>query len=132
MTKRLAALLLGPLAVSVTIALAQEGHPLTGTWSGDWGPGAAKRSHITMVMAWDGKTLTGTLNPGPEAIDVKTISLDVTNWTIRFQADGKDASGGPVHVAAEGKLDDLGSSHRTIAGTWQQGTTKGDFKLTRN
>jgi hypothetical protein len=132
MTKRLAAVLVGSMAVSMAIALAQEGHPLTGTWSGDWGPGTAKRTHITMVMAWDGKTITGTVNPGPEAIDVKTISLDLTNWTIRFQADGKDGSGAPVHLAVDGKLDDLGSSHRTLTGTWQQGSSKGDFKLTRD
>ena len=115
----------------VAAALAQEGHPLTGTWSGDWGPGATQRTHITMVMAWDGKSVTGTINPGPDAISVSAIALDVTNWTIRFEADAKGASG-PVHIAAEGRLDDLASSHRTITGTWRQGTTKGDFKLTRD
>lgn len=119
------------IALAVASAPAQEGHPLTGTWSGDWGPGAAQRTHITMVMAWDGKTITGTINPGPDAIPVNTIALDVTNWTIRFEADAKGASG-PVRIAAEGRLDDIASSHRTITGTWNQGTTKGDFKLTRD
>jgi len=55
----------------------------------------------------------------------------VTNWTMRFEADGKDASG-PVHVAAEGRIEDIASYHRTISGTWRQGTAKGDFKLTRD
>ena len=112
--------------------LAQEGHPLTGTWSGDWGPTPAARTHITMVMAWDGKALTGTINPGPDAIAVEAIFLDVTNWTIRFEASTKDASGAPVQVAAEGKLEDIASSHRTLTGTWRQGSTKGTFKLTRD
>jgi hypothetical protein len=84
-----------------------------------------------MVMAWDGKTVSGTNNPGPDAIAVNAIALDVTNWTIRFEADAKSASG-PVRIAADGRLDDLASSHRTITGTWRQGTTKGDFKLTRD
>ena len=111
---------------------AQEGHPLTGTWSGDWGPTATARTHITMVMAWDGKALTGTINPGPDAIAVEAIFLDVTNWTIRFEASTKDASGTQVQVAAEGKLEDIASSHRTLTGAWRQGATKGTFKLTRD
>ena len=119
------------VGLAVASALAQEGHPLTGTWSGDWGPGAAQRTHITMVMSWDGKTVSGTINPGPDAIPVASVGLDVTNWTVRFEADAKSASG-PVRIAAEGRLDDIASSHRTITGTWRQGTTKGDFKLTRD
>lgn len=113
-------------------ARAQEGHPLTGTWSGDWGPTAAARTHITMVIAWDGKALSGTINPGPEAIPVEAIFLDVTNWTIRFETSTKNASGAQVQVAAEGALEDLASPHRTITGTWRQGSTKGTFRLTRD
>ena len=119
------------IALSLMPGAAQEGHPLTGTWSGDWGPGAAQRTHITIVMTWDGKTVSGTINPGPDAIAVPAIALDVTNWTIRFDADAKSASG-PVRISAEGRLDDIASAHRTITGTWRQGTAKGDFKLTRD
>jgi hypothetical protein len=119
------------VALCVFAAGAQEGHPLTGTWSGDWGPGAAQRTHVTMVMTWDGKNIGGTINPGPDAIPVDTIALDVTKWTVRFAADAKAASG-PVRITVEGRLDDLASAHRTISGTWQQGATKGDFKLTRD
>jgi hypothetical protein len=44
----------------------------------------------------------------------------------------KDQSGKPVHVLAEGKLEDIGAYHRTIAGSWKQGTANGTFKLTRD
>lgn len=132
MTRLAALLCCSLLAVSMVDAWAQEGHPLTGTWSGDWGPGAAKRTHITMVMAWDGKTVSGTINPGPDAVAIPNIALDVTNWTIRFEVDGKDASGTAVHIAAEGRVDDIAAAHRTISGTWRQGSAKGDFKLTRD
>jgi hypothetical protein len=118
------------VALSVFAAAAQEGHPLTGTWSGDWGPGANQRTHITVVMTWDGKTISGTINPGPDAIPV-AIALDVTKWTVRFDADAKSGSG-PVKISAEGQLDDIASAHRTITGTWRQGTATGDFKLTRD
>jgi hypothetical protein len=121
--------LAGLYAVSV---FAQEGHPLTGTWSGDWGPRPAERTHITMVMTWDGTTVTGTINPGSDAIPVQAILLDATNWTIRFEADAKDSAGAAVHIAAEGRLDDIASYHRTITGTWRQGSSKGDFTLTRD
>jgi hypothetical protein len=119
------------LALGVFAAAAQEGHPLTGTWSGDWGPSAAQRTHLTMVMTWDGKTISGTINPGPDAIPVDTIGLDVTNWTIRFDAEAKGASG-PTKISAEGRLENIASAKRTITGTWRQGTAKGDFKLTRD
>jgi hypothetical protein len=85
-----------------------------------------------MVMAWDGKAVTGTINPGPEAVQVDAIQLDVTNWTIRFEATGKDGSGAAVRISAEGALQDLASYHRTITGTWRQGSVAGDFKLTRD
>jgi hypothetical protein len=117
------------LAVSV---FAQEGHPLTGTWEGDWGATANERSHVTIVMSWDGQRVTGTINPGPDAVPIGSVFVDVTNWTIRIAADTKDGAGAPVHIAAEGKLDDIGSYHRRITGTWKQGTTQGDFRITRD
>src|SRR5688572_26942553 len=130
--RKAASSLIGSLiALSVLAGAAQEGHPLTGTWSGDWGPGAGQRTHITMVMTWDGKTISGTINPGPDAIAVNAIALDVTNWTVRFEADAKGASG-PVRITVEGRLNDIASAHRTITGTWRQGTATGDFKLTRD
>ena len=103
--------------------LAQQGHPLTGTWSGDWGAAATQRHQVTLVLNWDGKNVTGLINPGPDAIPIKSITVDVSTWTIRIQAEG---------ISAEGKLEDLGSYHRTITGTWQQGAVKGDFKITRD
>jgi hypothetical protein len=118
--------------IIVPSALGQEGHPLTGTWSGDWGPTAAQRNHVTLVMNWDGKVVKGTINPGPEAIQIASVVLDVTNWTVRIEADAKDQSGKPVHISAEGKIDDLSSAHRKLSGTWMQGTTKGDFRLVRD
>jgi hypothetical protein len=127
MRRRHILVLMGLAILSAASLRAQEGHPLTGTWSGDWGVGAAKRTHITLVMAWDGTSISGTINPGPDAIAIPAIALDVTTWTIRFEADTKDG-----RLAAEGRIDDIASAHRTISGTWRQGTAKGDFKLTRD
>ena len=118
--------------IAILPLLAQEGHPLNGTWAGDWGPTITQRTHLTLVMNWDGKNISGTINPGPDAIPLASVYLDVTNWTVRIEADTKDASGKAVHIAAEGRLEDLSSYHRRIAGTWYQGTVRGDFRITRD
>ena len=117
---------------AVIPALPQEGHPLSGTWTGDWGASAISRNHLTVVLNWDGKAITGILNPGPGSSPLQNVALDVTNWTVRLEADAKDAAGAAVHIAAEGRLQDLGSIHRTIKGNWKQGTVTGDFRLTRD
>ena len=116
----------------LAVAAAQEGHPLTGTWAGDWGVSPTERTHITMVMTWDGKSVTGMLNPGPDQQALGTVTLDPATWTVRIETDTKDTSGRAVHIVAEGKLEDLASYHRTLTGTWTQGTAKGTFKLTRD
>ena len=122
--------LLAFLGVAV-VCFAQQGHPLTGTWNGDWGATPTERNQITIVMMWDGKEVKTVINPGPDSAP-GSVSLDPVNWMVRIEADLKDASGKAVHVLAEGKLEDIGAYHRTIAGTWRQGTTNGNFKLTRD
>jgi hypothetical protein len=124
------------LAAAVAVAClglsAQQGHPLTGTWNGDWGATVTQRNQVTIVMNWDGKNVTGIINPGPDSVPLASVYVDPTSWTVRIEADTKDASGKPVHIAAEGHLDDIGSYHRTLTGAWTQGAVKGDFKLTRD
>ena len=112
-------------------ALAQEGHPLSGTWAGDWGPNATDRTRVTIVMAWDGKTISGTINPGPSAAPLANVSLDVTSWTVRLRAEAKDPSGATSPIEADGRIEDLGSWHRRLVGTWTQGGTTGAFEVTR-
>jgi hypothetical protein len=128
--RRLALCLIGIWAGA--LALAQQGHPLTGIWSGDWGLSPTQRNQITLVLNWDGKNVTGQINPGPDSIPLQSVFVDPTTWTVRFEADMKDGSGKMVHVAAEGHLDDIGSYHRTIAGSWRQASAKGDFKIARD
>ena len=79
----------------------------------------------------DGKTVSGIINPGPDQIPMSNVALDVMNWTLRFEAEAKGASGA-AQITAEGRLEDISSYHRTLRGTWQQGGVKGDFKLTRD
>jgi hypothetical protein len=73
---RLIVLVAAILAVTASV-VAQEGHPLTGTWYGDFGPTRAQRNDLTVVMKWDGSTTTGIVNPGPNSVPIKTARLDV-------------------------------------------------------
>lgn len=123
--------LLAALALIVPIA-AQEGHPLSGTWHGTWGPNAKERTDVTLVMEWDGKEITGLLNPGLESSKLQKAALDPSKWGVHFEADVKDKSGKMVHAVADGNIQDVTSIKRSIVGTWVQGGTKGDFKVIRD
>ena len=124
--------LLAGLAIAVS-GLAQEGHPLTGVWYGDYGAaGAANRAHLTIEMQWDGKAVNGIVNPGPDSFPLKVVTLDSSKWTVHIEADGKDDKGAPAHFVADGKLENIGSYNRTITGIWNYGTTKATFKLRRD
>jgi hypothetical protein len=107
---------------------AQEGHPLTGSWHGEWHPTAGQKIPILIYMKWNSKTIEGTINPGRNAIPLKVANLDASNWTVHFEADTKDQK----HIVIDGKLDNIGSYNRTITGTWTEGAVNGDFKLTRD
>src|SRR5262245_36839314 len=67
-------------------AAAQEGHPLTGTWYGDFGMTPSQRNDLTVVMSWDGKVTTGIVNPGPNAVPLKVARLDTKLGTPGRQA----------------------------------------------
>jgi hypothetical protein len=110
----------------------QEGHPLSGTWTGDAGPSATARQHLTIVLNWNGQAVTGLINPGPDAGTLRAVVLDPATWTVRLEGDLKDSSGRAAAFSGEGKLENLGSIHRTIKGTWKHGTASGDFRLVRD
>ena len=118
------------LVIAVS-AFAQEGHPLKGTWLGDWGPSKTDRNQVTILMDWDGKQISGQINPGPGAIPITKATLEPKGWLVHLEADAKDNAGKPVHYVIDGKIEDLGSLRRYIVGTWTQGNQKGDFKITR-
>ena len=115
----------------VISAFAQEGHPLKGTWLGDWGPNKNDRNQITVVMDWDGKQITGQIDPGPNAIPLKNATLEPKGWVVHFEADAKNAAGQPVHYVVDGKIENLGLYNRSIVGTWSHDNVKGDFRLQR-
>jgi hypothetical protein len=130
------------LCVSACFALAattsaQEGHPLVGSWHGDWGTSGAGRQDLTVVVDYtpDGADVTGIANPGYDHAELQNLQLTIpkpADWNVRFEVELKDKSGKATRYVADGKLDKIGSDRRTLSGSWNTGTTKGDFKLTRD
>lgn len=120
------------VALSALAAFAQEGHPLTGTWHGEWSPAPGQQTRIVLYMKWDTKNIVGMINPGPHSVPLTVATLDAEHWTVHLEGETEDKAGNPVHISAEGKLGNIGSYNRTIAGSWTQGGVKGDFKVTRD
>ena len=132
MQSKLAQLGFLTLALTGLPMAAQEGHPLTGTWHGEWKQSATLKAPVVLFLKWDTKSIVGSINPGPRAIPLKVGTLDAANWAVHFEGDGKDRDGKAIHVVIDGKLENLGSYNRTINGTWSQGDVKGELKLTRD
>lgn len=132
----LGVVLLATFVLAATIA-AQEGHPLVGSWHGDWGMGGASRQDLTVVIDYtpDGSGVTGLANPGYEHASLQNIQLTIptpTDWHVRFEVELKDKSGKATRYVAQGTLDKIGSDRRTLIGTWSSGAATGDFTLTRD
>ena len=118
--------------LSTLAAAAQQGHPLVGVWSGDWGPSPTERHPVVVEMTWHDTTLGGMINPGEtDAAQIKVGTLNSTNWTVHLEGDGKDEKGNPLKTVIDGQVENLGSQKRILTGTWMRGSTKGTFKITR-
>lgn len=116
------------------LALAQFGHPLKGQWSGEWGP-RDSASRLLLDIHWDGKEVTGRINPGtPAEGSLKKVTIDyspVTSWKVQIEGEVKEG-GKVVPVRVDGTLENLGAYYRVFHGTWTQGGRKGEFTVTRN
>jgi len=122
----LAASLFCAASLFSSVGQSQEGHPMSGVWVGDWGFSADERNRVVVVMDWEGTTLSATINPGPNAIEAKTATVDPADWSLHLEADAPDGA-----YVIDGTLDDLGTYNRTIAGSWNVGSQAGTFSITR-
>jgi hypothetical protein len=111
---------------------AQQGHPLDGVWSGEWGPPAGERIPVVLELHWRNTALSGSINPGfADAATLEVGQLNSANWTVHLEAAGKDEAGNAVRYVIDGQIENLGSANRTLTGTWRRGNATGNFKLTR-
>jgi len=119
------------MAIALTLPIiAQEGHPLKGSWIGAWASNP-KGEDVVMVMNWDGKSVSGIINPGTDDIKIDNATLDPNGWKVHIDASGKDAKGATVKYTIDGAIDKLEMPNRGIIGTWSSGTSKGKFEAHR-
>ncbi len=146
-TRSLRLFVLLAATILAVAASAQEGHPLAGTWYGDYGAGSQKFD-LTVIMKWDGRNVTGTINPGPDATPITSAVMDITpgkpapegqnstagippQFHVRFEADLPNPAGGAGPVRFEGTIQNPVAGNRTITGTWTRGNERGTFQIRR-
>jgi hypothetical protein len=107
----------GLLLLLASAAGAQEGFPLDGTWRGEFAAKDGSHRTIVLVMQWDGKQISGTMNPGRDGADFTGGKLNPEGW--KFTVGFKDAKG--ANVRFDGAISDLGKYNRVLAGKWTEG-----------
>ena len=125
-------------ALSVGV-IAQEGYPMTGTWYGEYGTGAARKD-LTFVIKWDGSKATGIMNPGPGSTPITAVVLDIIpgkpGTRSLNNAAGTEAVPPVFNVkitagdlTLEGKMQNPVGGNRSIVGTYTKGAEKGPFTI---
>ncbi len=110
---------------------AQEGHPLKGSWLGEWAGNTVHGDNILLILDWDGKAITGMINPGTDNIPLSKASLEPNGWVVKIEAEGKDKDGSAVRYVIEGELENIELPNRTINGTWSSNKGRGTFMASR-
>jgi len=126
--------LLASLAIAIPMVAQQRAtpaaDPLSGTWTGDWGPNTADRNTVSVDLKWDGKALTGvvhSINYQRPDVTLQKSTFDTATGAVHLEADAPNPRGGaPVHYVIDGKL-----VNGSMTGSWNHGASKGDFKLTK-
>jgi len=126
------------LALAVT-AIAQEGHPMTGAWYGEYGSGATRKD-VTLIMQWDGSKVTGTMNPGPGATPITSVVLDIIPGKPGTRSLNNPEGTEPIapvfnvkiqagDLTLEGKMQNPVGGNRSITGTYTRGVNTGPFTI---
>lgn len=116
--------------VFVAPAMAQEGHPLKGSWLGTWGS-ADDPDVVVVILDWDGKEITGIINPGTENIAIENAMLNPDGWVVHFEARRPGQGGQTLNYVLEGTIENLPFNDRFIRGTWRNQNGTGPFEITR-
>ena len=117
--------------VAVQPAASQEGFPLKGSWLGTWESNRTLGDDLLLILDWDGKSISGMINPGTDNIPVKKASLDPDGWKVEIEADAKDKSGAAEHYVIEAHIENLQLPNRSLVGTWRSEHGHGKFEASR-
>lgn len=109
---------------------AQEGHPIKGSWIGEWESNDTHGEFILLVLDWDGNEITGIINPGTDNMEITTADLNAEDWSIVLEADG-EKDGADVHYKIEASFENMELASRRLVGTWSSQNGNGDFEISR-
>ncbi len=129
MRRRILTLFCLAVCVAIVPAFSQQKagtDPISGKWSGDWGPSRFDRNRVTVEFKLAGKTVTGTVNSEGKVVQIKNGSFDPNTNTFHMEADSPGPGDRIVHFVIDGKLE-----NNTLTGSWNHDTRKGDFKITK-
>ena len=115
---------LAMMVMVVVPVFAQD--PISGKWSGDWGPSRFDRNQVTTEFKLSGKTVTGTVNSEGKVVQVKNGTFDPNTKAFHMEADAPGPGDRIVHFVIDGKLE-----NNMLTGSWNHDTRKGDFKITK-
>jgi hypothetical protein len=108
-------------------AVAQVGFPLDGTWRGVHTAADGAQRTIVLIMEWAGRTIGGTINPGPGSLDFESAVLEPEGWKFTLAASGP----GDTAIAFTGTLGAIGRYDRTLTGKWSEGQQSFDIRFVR-
>jgi hypothetical protein len=120
--------LLACFAIALPVLALQRGSdPLSGTWTGDWGPSPGDRNQVNVDLKWDGKAVTGTVRTTDRpSVTLSKSTFDASTGAVHMEADAPNPRGGTFHYVIEGKV-----ANGVMTGSWNHDRIKGDFKLSK-
>jgi len=113
---------------------AQHGHPLVGTWSGYLNQEGREPLRVLFTFSFSvDQVISGAFIAAGKRFPYTTAELDPDTWTITLTAQGQNRAGATLAYQLVGQIENLDSpTQRTIAGTWQEGLDRGDFRIVIN
>ena len=88
---------------------------------------------MLLLLEYDGDTIGGIINPGPNPVPITSASLEASTWTVVLEGSREDENGNTVEYRIEGRIENVTSPvERSISGDWSQGGVTGDFSVTLN
>jgi hypothetical protein len=101
---------------------AQEGHPLKGSWIGEWSGNSDLGEFVLVVMDWDGSAVSGMINPGTDNMGIENVDLNPEDWSVTIESGG---------YTIEAVIENLELPSRALVGTWRGPGGEGNFEIVR-
>jgi hypothetical protein len=125
----------GVLTLQVRAQTASD--PLSGIWTGDWGPTPKDRNNVMVELKWDGKNVTGFVKGSG---NVAGPGTPVMSYEIPFKKGSFDAKTGKVYLEATAFYQghpvryviNAEIQSNLMTGDWKHGSKKGNLNLRRS